>query len=141
MSEPRDQPGRTLGALEALLHERDRRMEERFEGQNQALKRAEKQLDAYKEASNEWRDTLNDLAGKLLTRVEWDNSHRLLIDRFETWSKSSDARFDTVNNRVAEIDKRLVVIEGRSGYVSLTLIISGMALLVALGAALHWHLG
>lgn len=126
-----------LSALVTFLAERDRRLEERFVAQKAAILRAELSLDAYKAASNEWRGALADSGNKMLVRVEWEAAQKALVDRMDVGSRIADSRLSEIDSRLSkahnELDKRVVVIEGRAGYASITLLLSVAALLIAFG--------
>jgi hypothetical protein len=56
--------------LERLLHEADRRYEQRFSANAEALATAERALHEYKAGSNEWRDALKDANARMATRLD-----------------------------------------------------------------------
>lgn len=76
--------------LERLMDERDRRYEERNQANKDAVRAAltaaekatdktEKALMEYKASSNEWRATLNDIVGRMLSRAEYDRDRRWIV--------------------------------------------------------------
>ena len=58
--------------LERLIHEADRRYEQRFAASEEALRASERSLREYKTTANEWRGMASDLATRMATRVEMD---------------------------------------------------------------------
>ena len=108
-------------ALMMLSSERKQQLDERFRAFELAFERSLAAQQRRDEAANEWRGALDDVTGKSMSRIEWDTAHRLLLDRFES--------VVTVLNTV---DRRLVLIEGRQGYASLTMIMSIVAIFITL---------
>ncbi len=115
--------------FERLLDEMDRRYQQRFESQEASWEKSALQLESYKVASNEWRGTLDDTTNRMLSRVEYTAAHETLVAKFDTEMKLS-------GQRMGDIDKRLSVIEGRAGYASMTVILSVVAVLIAIITAL-----
>jgi hypothetical protein len=72
-----------IKGLRELLSERDRRMEERFAGQQLALTTATDQLQEYKNVANEWGGALSDARNGTLTRTEYEAKHQALLDRID----------------------------------------------------------
>jgi len=59
-------------------------------------------LREYKVSSNEWRQTLNDLSARMLTRTEYEAKHGALEDRIEVLARTLDQRVSAVNDRLSE---------------------------------------
>jgi len=99
-----------LCAFETLMNERDRRYEERDKANKEAVRSAlaaaekaaektESALKEYKIGSNEWRDTVKDLVGRMPSRVETDRQFNSLEDDIvslrETRSETTGATNQT----------------------------------------------
>ena len=108
-----------LGALKAVLVERDKRYEERHQASqdalHSALKAAEKAgdkteaaLSEYKAGSNEWRGTLNDIVSKMLLRADYDREHKHLEEKLSSEVKRIE---QSIANLVTTISKA----EGEKG--------------------------
>ncbi len=126
----------------ALLNERDRRLEERFTAQKDALAQATTNLDSYKTTANEFRATIADNNRRFATREEWSSGHSSLIDRVDTEARFLTQRMDNMDKLRNGIDVRLVTIESRVGYMSLTNFLSVLAILISIATivtnALHF---
>jgi hypothetical protein len=109
-----------------IMNEREKRLDERFLSQEKAGVRLAEELAGYKSQSNEWRGALNDNTVKLLLRTEYDVAHRTLVERVEQVSKS-----------VSAVNDRLIPIESRSGYASITLILSSLGAVLGTIALIH----
>ena len=93
--------------LERLIHETDRRYEQRFAQADVALNKAEVALREYKVGSNEWRDALKDANNRMATRDELDKL---------------DSAVQDLQRAKANLDGRLLVLSGGvSGLVSVML--------------------
>lgn len=56
--------------IERLISEKDRRDEQRFVAQEQAISTASVVMNEYKASSNEWREALKDQSSRMATRTE-----------------------------------------------------------------------
>lgn len=83
--------------IERIVHDLDRRYEQRFQQNDVALGKAESALREYKTGSNEWRDALKDANNRMATRDEL--------------AKLDDA-VQTLQRARANLDGRLVILSG-----------------------------
>lgn len=112
-----------IRGLEALMAERDRRMEERFTSQEQALRVATNALADYKTSANEWRATLNDVRQLTLSRAEYDAKHQALIDKMD----ARDQAREDLSGRVALLES-----QARQRVSSLTIWLMGAGVMISL---------
>lgn len=119
----------------ALMGERAKLLDERFSAQNDALSRADHALERAQGAANEWRGALEDSRITFVTRTEWDSAHREDTTRFNSETQLIMDRMDVIRQVNQAIDSRLVRLESRSGYISITMVISVMSFFVAVGVA------
>ena len=88
--------------LTMLIGELDRRIEQRFVAQEaatkaamlaarEAVEKAEKLATTRADAQNEWRGTLDDVVGRMLSKEEYNIAHQNLVDRlsYETEAQSA----------------------------------------------------
>ena len=88
--------------LERLIHEADRRYEQRFAASEQAVLKAERTMSSRLDSMNEFRDALKDQAARMATRVE--------VDRI-------DESVQALQRDKANLDGRLVVLSAGTSIV------------------------
>jgi hypothetical protein len=78
--------------LTMLINEMDRRIEQRFESQEaatrsamqaakEAVDKAERLATIRADQQNEWRATVGDITGQMLTKAEYEIAHQNLVER------------------------------------------------------------
>ena len=103
--------------LERLIHEADRRYEQRFAAMALALDKADVALREYKIVSNEWRDALKDVNNLMATRVELERVDRVVRDLRQTTASRDelekiDGAVRDLQRAKANLDGRLLVLSG-----------------------------
>jgi len=123
-----------LDHIKALLDEKDKRDNQRFEAQSQAIKdalqaakeavvKAETATEKRFESVNEFRKTLSDQSGTFITRAEFDQIK------------------DATNEKLGVITKRADLLEGRSGGIaqSWAILVGAITIAGVIGAILAKH--
>jgi hypothetical protein len=77
----KSESGLTVDTLKLLLDERDRRYEQRFESQKEAVSKATAALERRLEGMNEIRAAMSEQAATFLPRGEYDSAHDSLVAR------------------------------------------------------------
>jgi len=140
-----------LDGLRELLEERDRRYCERFKAQDdktilaltsakEAVGKAEAATERRFESVNEFRATLSDQARDLMPRKEADQRFQALADRIEVLKKAADEQRDQMRRDIAALQLAQSAGAGaktqtQTSQASLHLLMSGLALVLAFGAA------
>jgi len=95
-----------VGALRAVVEERIsghwRLDDERWRAHDALHVELRDSLREYKVSSNEWRQTLNDLSARMLTRTEYEAKHGALEALLASSSAALDAKTVAVNERLTE---------------------------------------
>ena len=73
--------------LEQRFRDNDERLREAKVTADKAVDKAEKLATTRAEQQNEWRSTVNDIMGTMLTRDAYDRNHGLLADRIHDMSE------------------------------------------------------
>jgi uncharacterized protein (DUF1015 family) len=140
-------------ALVALLNERDRRMEERFNSQEEALRKAANALEVYKSDANHFRAEIAENNKLYIQESTYNLRQRQLEEQLSALQTLIFQRMDNMDKLRNEIDRRVLQMEGlvkdltkiddlvrdvqtmkdRTGYVSLTFAMAGLSLLISLG--------
>ena len=134
-------------AINAALVSADKLTSAAFVAAKEALAEAQVQLNAYKEQSNEWRATLNDLIAKIMMRPEivamfgaTDKAiadlRMYLLGKIES-IETRVAAIEKLNQRMAGAAETSVTDSARSRW-TFEKILSILALLVSFGV-LIWH--
>lgn len=92
-------------AVAAALAAQEKLAAEKAQAAKEALAEAQVQLNLYKQQSNEWRATLNDLIAKMMIRPE-------IVGLFAAADGAARAMSSTVDTRMTGFDKRLLALEG-----------------------------
>jgi hypothetical protein len=124
-----------------LLEERDRRLEERFKAQEQAVKMTAANLETQRVVANEFRATIADNNKLFMTESAFYEAHKALLTQVDNKTRFADQRMTNMDAERNALKDRLIVIESRVGFVSTSMIMAGLALLMALGEAviMIWH--
>lgn len=67
--------------VDVVFAERDKRDEQRFDAQKEAVSKAEIATEKRFDGVNEFRNTLSDQQTRLLNRTEYESNHSALIDK------------------------------------------------------------
>jgi len=94
-------------AVAAALVAADKLTSAAFISAKEALAEAQTSLAAYKEAANEWRETLNDLIAKMMLRPEIEAADRATLKAVSDLKETGDVKLKALETRVA-------VLEGQS---------------------------
>jgi hypothetical protein len=96
----------------AMLEERDRRYEQRFQDQQLALTKAEAVMEKRLSGLNELRAALEDQAKLLMPRAESNARYDGLVAKLDNQAQINVTTFESIKNELAGLSKRLDLREG-----------------------------
>ena len=123
-----------------LLDERDRRMDERFRAQQEALHITATNLESYKQTANELRGVIEDANRIFLTTKAFEEAHKNLETLVESVNRFSNQRMDGMDRERNQIKLDVVTLMAKSGTVNVGFIMSGVAVAVALAVGVLGYL-
>ena len=103
-----------LTYIDKMLAAADRRYEERFRGQQQALEKYEESVKTRFINVNELRGALSDATSTYMPRIESEARFESIITKIETTSKEDSAARGAMNQRIESLARRLDIREGET---------------------------
>jgi hypothetical protein len=79
-----------VDSLHDLMDERDRRYEQRFAAQEQAVKTAQMVIEGRLQGMNEWRETVEDVMGKAMPRPEVEARVHAVSEKLDAMNSRVD---------------------------------------------------
>lgn len=99
-------------SVTAILDERDRRYQERFEAQQIALSKVETATEKRFESVNEFRKAMNDRDVLYMPRLEYQAQSASLSEKMEGHAREDATMHDGLNKRIEGISRRQDTFEG-----------------------------
>ncbi len=115
--------------LLTILDERRAHIEERFRQIERNTNNAERLLEQYKLATNEYRETF-------LPKSEHDVLHKELIGRIQILDEKVNHRLDFIDRERNLLRDDVTIIKSRAGYLSVIVIVSTIGAIVAVAEIL-----